>query len=252
KLALRAGPAGQLLVWIANEYHRTVEPLVWPGCWGYAERAVRGGTDLSNHASGTAADFNAPAHPLGTAPETTFDPAKLAAARALADRTILRGKRIVRWGGDYGVPLRGGVAGSRPDSMHWEINDGVSEAMCAETLAIVTGAAPEPVKPAMRAVPPRLTWNLPAGHYYGNIHGPATSHGGYYASERPFVQNIQQWLIYHGCVPGVNDFQASGWDDGRWEAPTDAAMSLWHARFYPGQPYPAQCWADDYDRLARP
>jgi hypothetical protein len=78
-----------------------------------------------------------------------------------------------------------------------------------------------------------------------------TSHGGYYAAERSLVQNVQQWLIYHGCVPGVGNFTSSGWDDGIWEAATDVAMANWHARCYPGQPHPAQCWVDDYARLAR-
>jgi hypothetical protein len=102
------------------------------------------------------------------------------------------------------------------------------------------------------APPPRFEWPLPAGHYYGNINGPANCHGGYYASERDEVRNIQQWLIYKGCVPGVSStsWSSSGWADGIWESATDAAMSEWHRRFYP-QPSPAQCWPDDYDRLAR-
>jgi hypothetical protein len=102
--------------------------------------------------------------------------------------------------------------------------------------------------------PPRLAWNLPAGHYYGNIAGPARSHGGYYASERAFVRNIQQWLIWHQCVTGElrEDWATSGWADSKWEKYTDWAMGTWHLRFYPNQPEPYQCWSDDYDRLARP
>jgi len=44
----------------------TWETLMVPGCWGYAYRSIRGqSSGLSNHASGTAIDLNAPRHPLG-------------------------------------------------------------------------------------------------------------------------------------------------------------------------------------------
>lgn len=107
--------------------------------------------------------------------------------------------------------------------------------------------------PAPSGAPGKFGWNLPAGHYYGNVAGPTASHGGYYASERDEVRNIQQWLIYHGCVAGVpaSAWATSGWADGKWEGPTDTACRVWHDRFYPGQPYPTQVWRDDYDRLAR-
>lgn len=102
--------------------------------------------------------------------------------------------------------------------------------------------------------PGKFSWSLPSGHYYGNIAGPNKSHGGYYADERDEVKNIQQWLIYKGCVSNVasSNWATSGWADGKWENPTDTAMRLWHDRFYPGQPYPTQCWSDDYARLATP
>jgi hypothetical protein len=52
---------------LAARYHATVEPLVWPGCWGYALRPIKGTNTYSNHSSGTAIDLNAPAHPQGVA-----------------------------------------------------------------------------------------------------------------------------------------------------------------------------------------
>lgn len=111
----------------------------------------------------------------------------------------------------------------------------------------VNGGTPPPPP----AHPTVLTWNLPAGHYYGNILGPVNCHGGYYASERPFVQNIQRWLIFHGCTPiPASAWSWSTWADGLWQTATDTAMVTWHNRFYPVQPYPKQCWSDDYRRLA--
>jgi LysM repeat protein len=120
-----------------------------------------------------------------------------------------------------------------------------------QVVRVRAAAPPPPPAPAPGARPPALGWTLPGGHFYGNIAGPAVSHGGATPAERAAVKVIQQWLIFRGCVPGVpsSAWASSGWADGRWEGATDAAMTLWHARFYPGQPAPAQCWADDLRRL---
>ena len=108
KIPLRAEAAPRLIEmvkwWDAN-----VEPVTLGsglGTWGYAYRTIRGyTTTLSNHASGTAIDINAPLHPLGK--EGTVRPDKVAAVRAKAAELGLR------WGGDY----RG-----RKDEMHFEVN----------------------------------------------------------------------------------------------------------------------------------
>lgn len=114
QVALRKGDVSVVLLWCANRWHETVEPLAWPGVWGYAERLVRGSTStLSNHASGTAIDVNAPAHPLGLPTHLTFTPSQILAVRAI----LRHCEDVVRWGGDYR---------SRPDSMHLEINDGAA------------------------------------------------------------------------------------------------------------------------------
>lgn len=128
---------------------------------------------------------------------------------------------------------------------------------------VVPAPTPPPPPPAPVPVPhPTIyAWNLKPGSYYGNVTGPANCVGanrnprtGRYDQPNVFVKNIQQWLIYHGSVSGVasGSWAASRWADGVWQAPTDAAMSLWHHRFYPGQKYPTQCWSDDYARLTRP
>lgn len=107
KVALRKGDVSVVLLWVANRFHETVEPLRWPGIWGYAERTIRGAsTTLSNHASGTAIDLNAPAHPLGK--RGTFPTLDVRAIRAILDYC----EGVVRWGGDYTA---------RADEMHFEI-----------------------------------------------------------------------------------------------------------------------------------
>lgn len=78
--------------------------------WGWAVRAVRGQTaGYSNHASATAIDYNAPAHPLGV--EGTWTVAeKVRINQILADMN-----GVVRWGENYA---------GRKDAMHFEINKG--------------------------------------------------------------------------------------------------------------------------------
>jgi hypothetical protein len=111
-IPVRKGDVATVLVWCAQRWHATVEPLVWPGCWGYADRNVRGSTTvISNHSSGTAIDLNAPAHPRGVPAKQTMTPAKIAACRAIVNTS----GGVLRWGGDYTAP-------SLPDAMHFEIN----------------------------------------------------------------------------------------------------------------------------------
>lgn len=123
KIPVRIGPAGDLLIWAAARFHREVEPLHVGWCWGYAYRDIRGSSGLSNHASGTAIDLNAPAHPLGTNPASNYTAAKIAAIH----RIIADAQGCLRWGGDYT---------GRKDGMHIEVVK--SEAECARVLAIVT------------------------------------------------------------------------------------------------------------------
>jgi hypothetical protein len=104
---VRRGDVATVLLFVAERFHHTVEPLHAHQCWGYAYRKIRGSSSvLSNHASGTAIDLNAPAHPLGARGTLTRE--KVAAIRrilAFCDGTV-------RWGGDYR---------HRKDEMHFEI-----------------------------------------------------------------------------------------------------------------------------------
>lgn len=120
KLPIRADVAPLLLA-MARWWFDHVEKPVVPGSWGYAYRPVRGQTSgLSNHASGTAIDLNAPQHPLG---KVGTVPAKLRAAISAQARAL-----GLRWGGDYT---------GRKDEMHFEVI--VSLAKARELVAALQG-----------------------------------------------------------------------------------------------------------------
>jgi hypothetical protein len=135
RLSVRTGSVGVIFQHLATRFHNEVEALVWPGNWGYAERPVRGGTDLSNHASGTAIDLNAPRHPLGTAPSANYSAAQINKIHEIVNYY----EGVIRWGGDYV---------GRKDGMHFEINDGVTEAQVDRIAAKIRGGvAPTPSGP---------------------------------------------------------------------------------------------------------
>lgn len=101
------GDVDVVFTYLIGRLHREVEPIDNGGCWGWFVKKIEGSATISNHASGTAIDYNAPAHPMGS--RNTYNAAKRAKIRAiLAD---LDG--VVRWGGDYT---------GRPDDMHFEIH----------------------------------------------------------------------------------------------------------------------------------
>lgn len=147
KIALRRGSVGQVIAWVGRRWHTEVEGLLWPGCWGYAERPIRGGVQLSNHASGTAADWCAPRHPLGTAPAANFSGPQIAAVRRIMADTAVDGRPLIRWGGDYV---------GRKDGMHVEADDGTTEAQFDRLWARLSGApttpTPAPPPPAGAAL----------------------------------------------------------------------------------------------------
>ena len=104
RLAKKAAP---LLVGLATEFHKTIEPIDKGTLddWGYAFRMIRGSTDsLSNHSSGTAIDVNAIKHPLGK--RNTFTDKQEVIIRQIA------AKYGCKWGGDW----------KRADEMHFEID----------------------------------------------------------------------------------------------------------------------------------
>jgi hypothetical protein len=127
RLAVRVGPAGDLLLEIVALFDLMVQDVdQGADDWGYAERPIRGATALSNHASGTAVDVNATRWPLGSAPSVNLTPRQIATVREIVSTTVVDGRAVVRWGGDYA---------GRKDPMHFEIADGATEAECARALA---------------------------------------------------------------------------------------------------------------------
>lgn len=111
KMTLRVGPPGEMLAsfvrWF-DENIRDIDPGILDD-WSYAERLISGSTDITNHASGTAADVDATKWPLGSNPEAYLTAAEIAKVRA----KLLQYEGCIRWGGDYT---------GRKDPMHFEIN----------------------------------------------------------------------------------------------------------------------------------
>ena len=78
-LSVRKGAPGDLLLEVAAQFDRYVQDIDYPpgDDWGYAERPIRGGIALSNHASGTAIDLNATRWPLGSNPLVNLSSAQI-------------------------------------------------------------------------------------------------------------------------------------------------------------------------------
>lgn len=125
--------------WILNDFgswfNANIEPLDVGVAddWGFAPRNIEGSSVISNHASGTAWDWNAVRHPQF---RDTMDAAKEAKIRA----RLRRYSGAIRWGGDYRT--------GRIDQMHFEIN--VSP---ARLKSIVAGLKGDTVKPVATVKP---------------------------------------------------------------------------------------------------
>lgn len=103
-------------------------------------------------------------------------------------------------------------------------------------------------KPSKPYTPPPNggRWPLQPGNFFGDIRGPAKSHGGYYASERPYVKWIQIRLHELGYAPG------GSWADGKYEQPTVDAVAKWQRdRHAKTTTLYGQVWADDYRNLQK-
>ncbi|WP_299038474.1 peptidoglycan-binding protein [uncultured Pseudokineococcus sp.] len=177
KITVRKGDVALVLVHVAEVVH-SVEPLLWPGCWGYAERTIKLGSSLSNHASGTAIDLSAPRHPLGR--RGTWSTTEVAGIRAMLEQ--LDG--VVRWGEDYR---------RRADGMHFEIVGSAS------AVARVADRLRKPPRPETA-----LGDLVPLGPYSGRASGLSRgldgghAHGGVLKAQT----NLAVLGFYAGAVDG--------------------------------------------------
>jgi hypothetical protein len=111
-IALRVydGHVATIMMYVAGEINKIekLNPKKTQWCWGYAYRPIRGqSVGLSNHASGTAIDLNAPNHPRGK--RGTWGVVKKARIR----KVLKPLKAVIRWGEDY--------VSAPCDGMHFEI-----------------------------------------------------------------------------------------------------------------------------------
>lgn len=114
---VREGITSLVLGYVVEQVHNRVEKLHSGWCWGWYYRPNRNDpTSLSNHSSGTAVDFNAPAHPNGVPTGRTWKPWQVQEIHKILREV----DNVVRWGGDYQIT---------PDSMHFEINASKKEVL---------------------------------------------------------------------------------------------------------------------------
>ena len=129
---VRSGEVRIVLGYVARRFDNEVEALVSGWCWGHSYRVISGSTSLSNHASGTAIDVNAPRHPLGAS--GTFSSTQRSHIRSILNAC----DGVVRWGGDYS---------GRKDEMHFEINVRPGDArLAALARRIGGGGTPTPAQ----------------------------------------------------------------------------------------------------------
>lgn len=119
--------------------------------------------------------------------------------------------------GGYGEPTNS----QHLNHVHTATSESMADALLRRHPAGSTGTPP-PVSPPPTGPPDPNKFPLPAGHYFGDINGPAQSHGGHSsapASDRYWIKAIQVKLQEKGHAPA-----GAGWADGLYEAPTTEAV----------------------------
>lgn len=110
--------------------------------------------------------------------------------------------------------------------------------------------APKPaptVVPKLRRLWPAYMGKQGAGEteYFGLISGPAHSHGGFYANEKPDVLAIQKRLQAVKIAPNV-----PGWADSVYGPETVNAVAAFQRKYLPHTTSPkGQVWSDEWNRL---
>lgn len=106
------GDVYRAFVWLFTQLDQRVEKVSRgnpPDEWGYYVKKIEGSSTISNHASGTAGDYNASEHPMGVPASRNYSSAQIAEIHKI----LREANGIFRWGGDYT---------GRPDPMHFEID----------------------------------------------------------------------------------------------------------------------------------
>lgn len=180
---VKSGDVLTVLQYVATQFNATVEKLRAGWCWGYDYKPIEGSTTISNHASGTAIDLNAPEHPMGSS--GTFGTKAKAAIRKIINDC----DDVVRWGGDYT---------GRKDEMHFEIIG--NAAAVAKLAAKLSGGTSTPPASDKLGVDGQLgpktikKWQQVMG----------TPADGVISHPSDLVKAVQKHLNDHGAKVGVD------------------------------------------------
>lgn len=201
---VRKGDVAWIFTDLVERYDRSVEDVdEGRDDWGFAPRPVRGGSEPSNHASGTAIDINAVQHGIGL--EGTFSAKQEKAIQNL----IQYYKGALRWGGSYD---------ERKDEMHWEIN--VSPSRLAEIVSELKGNVSPTKTPAKIVKKTPSLAKIPYSKSVENVQR-ALRKAGYYNG---YLDGIAG-PMYTSSVKSYQNGQKSPFSlyaDGNWGSKTQA------------------------------
>jgi len=168
---------------LATRYHETVEPLQWPGCWGWADRNIGKTTKPSKHWAGQAIDLCAPQHPQGVPALRTFSRAEITAIGAI----LARYDGIIEWGGTWDLP--------DTDGMHYQLRDGVTLEQVLAVASRFGGQPPAPVPAPAPPAPAGPGWTGPDLTGAGpSLRGQAAGQPQGPQSNGPRVARLQEFL----------------------------------------------------------
>lgn len=111
-----AGDVYRAFTWLFTQLDQRVESVNEgspPDEWGYYVKNIEGSNTISNHASGTAGDYNASQHGMGGSAHAGYTETQVTEIHSI----LVEADGIFRWGGDFS---------GRKDPMHFEIVKGPS------------------------------------------------------------------------------------------------------------------------------